>query len=307
MNRIQSRCPGRSPFRPNCVTYFITFPIIRAVTASTSLFARFQAEWACKNSLLCVGLDPIRVRLPEAFQQSPTGLRDFCYAIVDATAPYVCAFKPQAAHFGAEGAEDQLAEVIGYIHARYPDIPVILDAKRGDIGSTAEFYAREAFERYAADVVTVNPYLGPESLQPYLAYPGRGIAVLCRTSNPESEWLQAYCLGEELGEEPVYLRVARAAVDWNADNNVMLVAGATFPEELARIRDVVGDMPLLVPGIGAQGGDLRAALLAGLDQKGQGLVINASRSVLYAGAGEQFAAAAETAARDARNAIRDSR
>ncbi len=247
------------------------------------------------------------------------GLRDFCCAIVDATAPYVCAFKPQAAHFGAEGAEDQLAEVIGYIHDRYPDIPVILDAKRGDIGSTAEFYAREAFERYAADIVTVNPYLGPESLRPYLAYPGRGIAVLCRTSNPESEWLQAYHSPEEpgkepgeepreeSGDEPVYLRVARAAVDWNADDNVMLVAGATFPEELARIRDVVGDMPLLVPGIGAQGGDLRAALLAGLDQKGQGLVINASRSVLYAGADEQFAAAAETAARDARNAIRDSR
>ena len=292
-------CPVGSPFRPINVTYFITFSIIRAVTVSTSILERLQTGWACNDSLLCVGLDPIRGRLPEVFRQSPGGFRDFCCAIVEACAPYVCAFKPQAAHFGAEGAEDQLAEVIAFIHERYPDIPVILDAKRGDIGATAEFYAKEAFERYGADVVTVNPYLGPESLNPYLAYPGHGIAVLCRTSNPDSEWLQGYP-----ADEPVYLRVARAAVDWNANDNVMLVAGATYPSELARIREVVGQLPLLIPGIGAQGGDLQAALLAGLDETGRGLVINASRSVLYAADDEQFADAAATAARDARDAIR---
>ena len=236
-------------------------------------------------------------RLPGEFQNRPYGFRDFCCAIVDATAGEVCAFKPQAACFGAVGAEDQLVEVIAYIHARYPDVLVILDAKRGDIGAVAELYAREAFERYGADLVTVNPYLGPESLSPFLAYRDRGVVVVCRTSNPESAWLQRYP-----DSEPMFVRIARAASKWNEHGNLMLVAGATYPEDLARIRAAAGEIPLLVPGIGAQGGDLRAVLQAGLDARGLGLVINAARSILYAG-GDDYARAAQRAARQLRESI----
>ncbi len=217
------------------------------------------------------------MRLPRPCRRSASGLRDFCCAIVDATADLVCAFKPQVAHFAAEGAEDQLAEVIAYIHQGWPALPVILDAKRGDIGATAELYAREAFERYQADAVTVNPYLGEESLRPFLKFPDRGVAVLCRTSNLGSGWLQAHP-----ESDPLYLRVAKAARRWNRADNVMLVAGATYPEELAHIRQTVGAMPLLVPGIGAQRGDVEKTLAAALDDNQQGLIVNASRSILYA-------------------------
>ncbi len=258
-----------------------------AVAVAQSIQERLQAAWTSKKSLLCVGLDPIGERLPAEFQARPRAFRDFCCAIVDATASEVCAFKPQVAHFAAVGAEDQLVEVIAHIHARHPDIPVILDAKRGDIGAVARFYAKEAFERYGADVVTVNPYLGAESLAPFLAYRDRGVALVCRTSNPGSAWLQGYPQ-----DEPVYLRIAKAASKWNEHGNLMLVAGATYPEDLARIRAVADAIPLLVPGVGAQGGDLRAVLQAGLDAHGQGLVINASRSILYAGATVAVRAAA---------------
>ena len=264
---------------------------------ATSIQEWLHTGWISKNSLLCVGLDPIIERLPAEFQKKPTGFRDFCCAVVDATASEVCAFKPQAAYFAAAGAEDQLAQVIAYIHARYPDIPVILDAKRGDIGAVSRFYAREAFERYDADVVTVNPYLGAESLEPFLAYPDRGVAVVCRTSNPGSGWLQCHP-----SDEPIYLRIAKAAAGWNSRGNLMLVAAATYPEDVARIRAVADTMPLLVPGIGAQGGDLRAVLEAGLDVRGQGLVINASRSILYADT-EDFAQGARAAAMELRDTI----
>lgn len=262
-----------------------------------SILQRLQAGWASRNSLLCVGLDPIADRLPAEFRTAATPYRDFCCAVVDATASEVCAFKPQIAHFAAVGAEDQLAEVIAYIHKRYPDVLVILDAKRGDLSATARFYAREVFERYNADIATVNPYLGLESLEPYLAYPDRGIAVVCRTSNPGSAWLQ-----DHPRDDPVFLRVARAVSELNGGGNMMLVAGATYTEDMARIRSVAGTIPLLVPGVGAQGGDVRAVLEAGLDANGQGLVINASRSILYAGK-ENFAAAAYGAARALRETI----
>jgi len=232
--------------------------------------------------MLCVGLDPDLARLPRCYRDGPNRIEDgisaFCRDIIDATADLVCAFKPQIAYFAALGLEAELADLIAYIHRAYPDTPVILDAKRGDIGDTAKLYAREAFERFNADAVTVNPYLGEESVKPFLGYEGRGVIVLCRTSNPDSAWLQRY----PDPENPVYLRVARAAAEWNACGNVMLVAGATYPEELGRIRESVGDMPLLVPGIGAQGGDLQAVLKQGADSNGQGLVINTSRAVLYA-------------------------
>jgi orotidine-5'-phosphate decarboxylase len=214
----------------------------------------------------------------------------FCCDIVDATAETVCAFKPQHAYFAAFGGEDQLALLIDYIHARHPGVPVILDAKRGDIGSTAEHYAMEAFQRFDADAVTVNPYLGEESVRPFLEYRDRGAIVLCRTSNPDSDWLQNHP-----PDDPVYLRVARKAVDWNTHGNVMLVAGATHIDELARIRETVGDLPLLVPGVGAQGGDLAQVIERGAASNGYGLVINVSRTVLYADPQEPAAGAASAA------------
>ena len=275
--------------------------------AAGSFHDRLRRAWADSESLLCVGLDPLRSRLPPPFNRSALGLRDFCCAIVEATADLVCAFKPQAAHFAAEGAEDQLAEVIAHIHQGWPDKPVILDAKRGDIGSTAALYAKEAFERYGADAVTVNPYLGEEGIRPFLQHPGRGVAVLCRTSNPGSGWLQ-----EAPAEDPAYLRVAKAALGWNRDGNVLLVAGATYPQELERIRAAVGAMPLLTPGVGAQGGDLEQTLRAGLDAEGRGMLINASRSILHpettageAGGGRRFDELSRAAAQRLRDGINE--
>ena len=247
------------------------------------------------DSLVCVGLDPLPEAMPPGFDGA-AGALSFCQTIADAVADLVCAFKPQIAHFAALGAERELVALIEHIHTHHPLIPIILDAKRGDMGATAERYAIEAFDRYRADAVTVNPYLGPESLRPFLRRADRGVVVLCRTSNPESAWLQDYP-----ADDPVYLRVARAAASWNVAGNVMLVAGATYPDELRRIRSAVGDMTLLVPGVGSQGGDVAAVVGAGLNSRCSGLVINASRSVLYASKGNDFA----QAARDAAIALRD--
>ena len=272
-------------------------------TVSRTFIEQLGERWDKQDTMLCVGLDPDPARLPLALARQSDGVQQFCRGIVDATAEYVCAFKPQVACFAALGTEDELARLIEYIHENHPAIPVILDAKRGDIGSTARLYAIEAFGRFAADAVTVNPYLGEESVRPYLEYQDRGVIVLCRTSNSDSDWLQMHPQAE-----PVYLRVAEAAVQWNTRGNVMLVAGATFPEELRAIRAVVGDMPLLVPGVGAQGGDLRAVITFGCNSRGVGLVINASRSVLYAGEGPdyatEYARKAADAARDMRDEIR---
>jgi orotidine-5'-phosphate decarboxylase len=248
-----------------------------------------------------VGLDPITERFPSPLASDASALFDFCTAIIDATAVQAAAFKPQFAHFAAVGCENELARIIEYIRDRHPDKLIILDAKRGDIGSTADFYVREAFERYDADMVTINPYMGPECVRPFLADPARGAVVLCRTSNADSDWLQQYT-GQD--DDPVYLRVASAAAEWNEHDNIMLVAGATNPVELGLIRSRVGDIPLLVPGIGAQGGDLGAVLEVGLDSNCQGLLINASRSILYASDGEDFEQAAADAASDLTSQIR---
>ena len=276
---------------------------MRAVRRSPVPFrTALERAWDAHDSLLCVGLDPVPEAWPVEFQRSPEGAFAFCCAVVDAVADLVCAFKPQAAHFGAIGAEDELAALIRYIHDAHPAVPVILDAKRGDIGSTAERYAVEVFERYGADAVTVNPFLGEESIAPYLAHRDRGVFVLCRTSNPGSDWLQ-----RSGGDEPVYLRVARAAATWNDRGNVMLVTGATYPAELADIRRVVGDMPLLVPGLGTQGGEVDAVLEAGLDSTGRGLVCNVSRAVLNANGPDGFAKAVRASALGFRDAIARSR
>ncbi|MFN3986163.1 MAG: orotidine-5'-phosphate decarboxylase [Rhodocyclaceae bacterium] len=243
--------------------------------------------WQARNSLLCVGLDPDPSRFPAHLAGRPDAIFEFCRDIVDATADLVCAFKPQIAYFAAHRAEDQLEALIAHIHARHPDIPVILDAKRGDIGSTADQYAIEAFERYRADAVTVNPYMGRDSVDPYLAWAGKGVILLCRTSNAGGSDLQFLDVGNG---ERLFERVARlVAGEWNASGNCALVVGATFPREIARVRELVGNMPLLVPGIGAQGGDVAATVAAGRDAAGTGLMINSSRAILYAGSGEDFA------------------
>jgi orotidine-5'-phosphate decarboxylase len=210
--------------------------------------------------MLCVGLDPDVARFPTAMRGSVDAIEEFCKAIVDATGDLVCAFKPQIAYFAAVGAEKQLENVCDYIRAKFPDVVLILDAKRGDIGDTAALYAREAFSRYGADAVTVNPYLGTDSLEPFLTTPGKGTIVLCRTSNSGSSEFQSL----EVDGEPLYLRVARtAAAKWRSIGECALVVGATYPDELAHVRAIVGDMPILVPGIGAQGGDINAVVRAG--------------------------------------------
>ncbi len=249
--------------------------------------ADLTAAWQKNNSLLCVGLDPDLSKLPAHLQHRVDGIYDFCKAIVDATADVVCCYKPQIAYFAGESAEEQLEALIDYIHETYPDIPVILDAKRGDIGATAAQYAREAFVRYQADALTVNPYMGFDSVEPYLDYPDCGLIVLCRTSNPGGSDLQNLTVD---GGKKLYQHVAGLVAEkWNKHGQAALVVGATFPAELAGVRRIVGDLPLLVPGVGAQGGDVQATVNAGKTAAGLGLMINSSRAILYAGKGEDFA------------------
>ncbi|MGE5338120.1 MAG: orotidine-5'-phosphate decarboxylase [Gemmatimonadota bacterium] len=261
---------------------------------------KLAARWQRADSLLCVGLDPDTTRLPAHLRERDDAIFEFCRAIADATADVVCAFKPQIAYFAAARAEDQLERLIAHLRARHADVPVILDAKRGDIGATSEQYAREAFERYGADAVTLQPYQGLDAIAPFLAYAGRGAFVLCRTSNPGGDELQML----DVGGERLFERVARlASGEWNATGQLGLVVGATYPAELARVRELVGDMPLLVPGIGAQGGDVQAAVGAGQTHAGTGMVINSSRAILYASHGEDFAEAARAAALAVRDEI----
>jgi orotidine-5'-phosphate decarboxylase len=258
------------------------------------------AAWQKNKSLLCVGLDPDPAKFPAHLKGRDDAIFEFCKAIVDATADLVCCFKPQIAYFAARRAEDQLEALIAHIHEEHPGLPVILDAKRGDIGATAEQYAIEAFERFRADAITVNPYMGRDSVEPYLAYRDKGVILLCRTSNPGGSDLQFL----DVGGEKLYERVARlVASDWNTTGQCALVVGATFPTEIARVREIVGDLPLLVPGIGAQGGDIAATLQAGRTAAGTGLMINSSRAILYAGKDEAFAQAARAVALETRDAI----
>ncbi len=274
------------------------------MSQTTSFTAKLAAAWAAHDSLLCVGIDPDIKRFPKQFAGRKQAILEFGKAIADATADLVCAFKPQIAYFHAERAEDQLEELIAYMRARHPAVPVILDAKRGDIGSTAEQYAREAFERYQADAVTISPFLGHDSVTPYTQYADKGVIILCRTSNPGGSDLQFLELDGPHGKELLYQRIARiVATEWNGHGNCALVIGATFPNELAAVRKIVGDMPLLVPGIGAQGGDIEATVKAGRSAAGAGLMINSSRAILYASSGEDFAVAARRVADETRIAI----
>ena len=269
-------------------------------------FTRMVLQAERRNdSLLCVGLDPEPARFPGAWKDDPARIFDFCSAIVDATKDLVIAFKPQIAHFGANRAEDALERLIAHMHRVAPDVPVILDAKRGDLGSTAEQYAREAFERYRADAVTLSPFMGLDSIEPYMRYDGKGLILLCRTSNPGGSELQAQRLPSG---EFVYEHIARLAQgEWNKTGQMALVVGATYPNEIERVRDIAATLPLLIPGIGAQGGDAAATVKAGWrSQAGVTtgpIIVNSSRAILYAGADGGFAAAARQAAWATRKAL----
>ncbi len=231
-------------------------------------------------------------RLPDAFQSATGGIAKFCVDIIDATAEFVCAFKPQIAYFSAVGAERQLELVCEHIRDAHPDIPIILDAKRGDIGDTAKLYAREAFERYGAHAVTVNPYLGTDSLEPFFEHTGKGVFVLCRTSNAGSGEFQS----QLIDGVPLYQRVAQAAAtSWAQHGDVGLVVGATYPHELAEVRAIVGDMPLLVPGVGAQGGSPADVMNHAATPDGYGVVVNSSRAILFADADDHVAGARKAA------------
>ena len=263
-----------------------------------------QAEQA-HQSMLCVGLDPEPAKFPGAWRGDASRIFDFCAAIVDATQDLVIAFKPQIAYFAAHRAEDQLERLIQHIHRVAPQVPVILDAKRGDIGSTAEQYALEAFERYQADAVTLSPFMGFDSIEPYLAYPDKGIFLLCRTSNPGGSDLQAQQLASG---ELLFEHVARlAAGPWNRTGQLGLVVGATFPAEIKRVRELAPTLPLLIPGVGAQGGDAQATVQAGWratpGHTTGPILVNTSRAVLYASAGDDFAQAARQAALATRQAL----
>ena len=264
---------------------------------------RIEAAWASQGSMLCLGLDPDPQRFPPSIGKGPKATLNFCKEIADSCSDLVCAFKPQFAYFASQRAEDQLEELIAHLKTSYPQIPVILDAKRGDIGSTAEHYAFEAFERYGADAVTVNPYMGKDSIEPYLRHPGKGVIILCRTSNPGGSDIQNLPINSN---QAVFEHVARLAKEWDQAGQIALVVGATFPQEIARVRAIVGNMPLLIPGIGAQGGDIEATVAAGqiTNRPGTGMMINSSRAILYASAGEDFADAARKVAMLTRDAIR---
>lgn len=264
--------------------------------------SKLNAATHQQQSLLCVGLDPDINKFPAELKGKSDAIFAFCKKMIDATADVACAYKPQIAYFAALAAEDQLQAICDYVRKTYPYIPIVLDAKRGDIGATAEQYAREAFERYGADAVTLNPYMGFDSVEPYLEWKDRGAIILCRTSNPGGSDLQFL----QVDGVPLYQHVARLVAEkWNRHGQCGLVVGATFPRELAEVRKLVGEMPLLVPGVGAQGGDVQATVQAGQTTQGGGMMINSSRAILYAQPkdDEDFTQAAARVAKETRDAI----
>jgi orotidine-5'-phosphate decarboxylase len=265
-----------------------------------SFRAQLERRWQ-QGNFVCVGLDPEYQRLPERIKQAGTieeAFFAFNKAIVDATHEYMCAYKPNSAFYEAEGEAGMraLAQTVAYIKEAYAGIPVILDAKRADIGNTNFGYVRSAFDVIGADAVTVHPYLGQEALRPFLERADKGIIVLVKTSNAGSDEFQNLLVGG--AHELLYAAVARrVAEQWNGRGNCAVVVGATYAEELRQVRAIVGDMPILIPGIGAQGGDIEATVRAGRDSRGQGMIINSARGIIYASSGDDFA---DAAAREAR-------
>lgn len=273
-----------------------------------SFYKRLNTAWDRSGSMLCVGLDPDIARFPTAMRGSVDAIEEFCKAIVDATGDLVCAFKPQIAYFAAVGAEKQLENVCDYIRTKFPDVVLILDAKRGDIGSTAEQYAIEAFERYGADAVTLSPFMGFDSIEPYVKRHGKGAFLLCRTSNPGGDDWQTRRLADVDGQPRLFEHLAHLAQGpWNLNGQLGLVVGATYPDEIARVRDIAPALPLLIPGVGAQGGDAATTLKAGLRKQGDQIsgpiIVNSSRAILYASHTKDFAQAARDAALQAHGSL----
>ena len=258
---------------------------------------QLQSAERQNGSLLCVGLDPEPSKFPAGMKGDASKIYDFCAQIVDATADLAIAFKPQIAYFAAHRAEDQLEKLMAHMRRSAPHVPVILDAKRGDIGSTAEQYAKEAFERYDADAVTLSPFMGFDSLQPYLKYHGKGAFLLCRTSNPGGDDLQNQRLASVEGQPLLFEHIAKLAQGpWNLNGQLGLVVGATYPAEIERVRSLAPTLPLLIPGVGAQGGDAEATIKAGYRQSNGvttgAVVVSSSRAILYASSDGDFAQAA---------------
>lgn len=277
-----------------------------------SFLDRLSAAERSNQSMLCVGLDPEPARFPGVLRGDASRIFDFCAAIVEATADLVIAFKPQIAYFAAHRAEDQLERLMAHMRQVAPGVPVILDAKRGDIGSTAAQYAVEAFERYGADAVTLSPFMGFDSVEPYLKYQGKGAFLLCRTSNPGGDDLQSQRLSSVPGEPLLYEHVARLAQGpWNLNGQLGLVVGATYPAEIERVRAIAPTLPLLIPGVGAQGGDAGATVRAGWRGDAQAtvapIIVNSSRAILYASSGADFAQAARREAAKTRELLQASR
>ena len=264
------------------------------------------------HSMLCVGLDPEPTKFPDRIKGDANKIYDFCAAIVDATADLAIAFKPQIAYFAAHRAEGQLERLMEHMRRVAPQVPIILDAKRGDIGSTAEQYAIEAFERYGADAVTLSPFMGFDSVQPYLKFHGKGAFLLCRTSNPGGDDLQNQRLSSVEGQPLLYEHVAKLAQGpWNLNGQLGLVVGATYPKEIERVRELAPTLPLLIPGVGAQGGDAVATVKAGLRVQGDNttgpIIVNSSRAILYASRSDDFANAARQVALQTRDLLQAAR
>jgi len=270
---------------------------------------KLQGAERQNGSLLCVGLDPEPNKFPAGLKGDPSKIYEFCAQIVDATADLAIAFKPQIAYFAAHRAEDQLEKLMAHMRRNAPHVPVILDAKRGDIGSTAEQYAKEAFERYGADAVTLSPFMGFDSVQPYLKYHGKGAFLLCRTSNPGGDDLQNQRLASVEGQPLMYEHIAKLAQGpWNSNGQLGLVVGATYPAEIERVRSLAPTLPLLIPGVGAQGGDAVATIKAGY-RRSHGtttgaVIVSSSRAILYASSGDDFAQAARQEALRTRDVLK---
>jgi orotidine-5'-phosphate decarboxylase len=260
------------------------------------------------TSMLCVGLDPEPTKFPDHIKGDSNKIYDFCAAIVDATADLVNSFKPQIAYFAAHRAEGQLERLMEHMRRVAPHVPIILDAKRGDIGSTAEQYAIEAFERYGADAVTLSPFMGWDSVAPYLKFHGKGAFLLCRTSNPGGDDLQNQRLASVEGQPKMYEHIAQLAQGpWNLNGQLGLVVGATYPKEIERVRELAPTLPLLIPGVGAQGGDAVATVKAGLRVVNGvttgPIIVNSSRAILYASSGKDFAEQARAVALQTRELL----
>ncbi|MBP9837530.1 MAG: orotidine-5'-phosphate decarboxylase [Proteobacteria bacterium] len=256
--------------------------------------------WQKNNSLVCVGLDPELSKIPQFLHSEKYPIFEFNKQIIDATADLVCAYKPQIAFYSSSGAEDQMKMTIDYIKERASDVPVILDSKRGDIGNTAKMYAEEAFVRYQADAVTVNPFLGLDSMQPFLDYADKGVIILCRTSNPGAKDIQDL----DIKGKKLYQVIAeKAQNEWNYNKNISLVVGATYPEEVKELRAIAKDITFLIPGVGAQGGDVKAVVQNGCNEKKTGIVVSSSRGIIFAGSDKNFAEASRKAALQLRDEI----